>query len=197
MTIDRLPDPEGPSDAMLEALRQGDAAAAEQLLPILYAELRALAASYLRDQHAGHTLQATALVHEAWLKVSQRTGRNWDGRSHFFAVAARAMRQILVDHARGRASAKRGGGWDKVTLAYGLVAARGGPSVDLVALNDALDKLADLDPVQAHVVELRFFSGLEVDEVAGILDMSSRTVVRKWRVARAWLGVELAEVEPG
>lgn len=194
MSTDPPPSDEGPSDALLQALGRGDSAAADELLPILYAELRALAASYLRGQRVGHTLQATALVHEAWLKVAQRTGQSWDGRSHFFAVAARAMRQILVDHARGRATAKRGGGWDKVTLDREL-APGGEESVDLVTLSEALDQLATLDPVQAQIVELRFFSGLGVEEVGGILGMSGRTVMRKWRVARAWLGVELAEAE--
>lgn len=168
---------------------QGSAAAAE-LLPLVYAELRALAASFFAGQPASHTLQPTALVHEAYLKLAAAPDQNWNGRQHFFAVAAKAMRQILVSHARGKNAQKRGGDGQRLTLA-----AEASPSgmgvVDLLALDEAIQKLEQIDPTQAKVVELRYFAGLSCEEVATVMHVSERTVKREWRMARAELAAML------
>lgn len=157
------------------------------MLPLVYDELRGLAAR-LMGQRGGHTLQATALVHEAWLKLArrERAGDGWDGRAHFLAVAARAMRQVLVNHARDRGAQKRGGEAMRVTLdeAIGAVEV---DAVEVLALDDALQRLAQLDPRQAKVVELRSFGGLSIEEVATALGVGLTTVKADWRFARAWL----------
>lgn len=162
----------------------------------VYQELRGLAAAYLRRQSASHTLQPTALVHEAFLKLVDHTAVVFNGRAHFFAVSARAMRQILVDHARAKLADKRGGGWDRITLDQGVIpdvrrAPGGSHEVDILALNELLEQLAGLDPRQAEVVELRFFGGLTVDEAASVLGVSKSTVEEDWRMARAWLSKRL------
>ncbi len=180
---------------ILSDLEAGRASAAEELLPLVYDELRALASGLFRRERAGHTLQPTALVHEAYARLvrpAAGTGlaAKFDGRAHFMAVAAKAMRQILSNHARDRHRLKRGGGWRRVTL--GDCAAEGAePDADLIAVDHALARLADLDPRQAEVVELRFFADLTVGEIAHVLGLSVSTVEREWRMARAWLGVEL------
>lgn len=165
----------------------------------VYEELRGLAGGYLRRQNAAHTLQPTALVHEAFLKLVDHTSVQWNGRAHFFAVAAKAMRQVLVDHARAKNADKRGGGWDRITLDQAVWS--GGPAggiaansteVDVLALNEVLDLLAEVDPRQAHIVELRFFGGLTVDEVAAVVGVSKTTAEDEWRMARAWLSRKLA-----
>ncbi len=174
----------------LLAARRGDESAAAQLLPLVYNELHALAERMLRREPADLTLQPTALVHEVYLKLVDQTRVHWQDRTHFFAVAAQAMRRILVDAARGRQAAKRGQGWQKITLddAIAIFPER---DVELLALDDALEKLSDLDPRQGQVVQLRFFAGLTTAEAADVLRVSTRTVEDDWRMARAWLRREL------
>ena len=171
-------------------MRDGNAAAADTLLPIAYEELRALAASLFARQPASHTLQPTALVHEAYLKLVDQTAVAWNDRSHFFRVAAKAMRQILVDHARARGAKKRGGEHQRISL-DGLN--DGGMQLDLMALDEALESLANLDQRAAAVVELRFFAGLGVEEVSQALGVSPRTIEMDWRMAKAWLSKALAD----
>ena len=164
-----------------------DSEAAERLLPIVYDELHRLAASQLARERAGHTLQPTALVNEAYLKLVDQTRVAWQGREHFLAVAATAMRRILVDHARGRAAAKRGGKWKKVTLASNVALTDSNSALDLVALDEALKALEEHDERMLRVVELRFFAGLSVEQTARVLGVSERTVKGDWRLARAIL----------
>lgn len=168
-----------------------DSAASARLMELVYDELRSLAGSYARDQRAGHTLQPTALVHEAFVKLVDAPSQGWKDREHFFAVAATAMRQVLTDHARARGSQKRGRGWDRVTLQEGLVADNGA-DVDLVVLDEALAELATHDPRKSRVVELRFFGGLTAEEVARVLAVSLSTVESDWRAARAWLQLRMS-----
>ncbi|MFV2066869.1 MAG: sigma-70 family RNA polymerase sigma factor [Pirellulales bacterium] len=178
----------------LAALSAGDKSALERLVPMVYDELRQQAASYLRKEGPGHSLQPTALVHEVFLKLADQTRVSWKGRSHFFAVGAQAMRRILVDHARKKKRTKRGGGRQRITFEEGLVVSpRRGE--DVLALDDALVKLAALDPRQAQIVEMRFFGGLTVQEVAEVLGVSKRTVEAEWTMIRAWLRRELTEDE--
>ncbi|QOJ14492.1 MAG: sigma-70 family RNA polymerase sigma factor [Planctomycetia bacterium] len=175
---------------VLERVACGEGAAAAELLPLVYEELRRLAQGQLRGQSPGHTLQATALVHEAYLKMVAHTESGWQSRAHFLAVAATAMRQILMNHARDKRADKRGGGRVRVTLAEGQ-AAHDIPDFDPLELDDVLTRLAGLDRVQSRVVELRFFSGMSVEEIAHVMDVSPATVKREWRAARAWLNAEL------
>ena len=174
-----------------------DHATAEELLPHVYDELRSLARRYLSRERPGHTLQATALVHEAYIKLVDQSKVDWQGRTHFFAVGAKVMRHLLIDHARGKGRAKRGGGRQKVTLADGLMpfGDRELGVEEFLALNEGLDRLAELDARQAKVVELRFFGGLTVPEAALVLDVSKRTVEGDWAHARAWLKRELSRKE--
>jgi RNA polymerase sigma factor (TIGR02999 family) len=158
----------------------------DQLLPLVYDGLRALAEELMQQERPGHTLQATALVHEAYLKLVDQKRAQWQDRAHFFAVAAQAIRRILVDHARSHDRAKRGGGRVQLTLNEEL-AATYDEVVDVVALDEALTKLADSHPQHARIVEMRFFAGLTIEETAAVLGMSARTVDRHWRFARAWL----------
>lgn len=162
----------------------------DSLLPVVYQELRRLAASYLRRERAGQTIQPTALVHEAYLRLMKDKPGRWQNRAHFCAIAAHSMRQILIERARARNAAKRGGGGPRVTLDEGLVPGQQ-PEVDLLALNEALERLAALDPVHARIVELRYFGGLTVEEAADALDLSPATVKRHWSAARAFLAREL------
>lgn len=176
---------------ILRDARDGDSSAAARLLPLVYEELRGLAANLLRRGGPPLTLQPTALVHEAYLKLAVAPGEtgsgvDWQDRAHFFAVAAKAMRQILIDHARGRGAAKRGGDWARVPLDQ-ADGAGDDATIDLLVLNDALLRLAELDPIQSEVVALRFFSGMSPEEVALVMNISTRTVEREWRAARAWL----------
>ena len=182
---------------LLVAAREGNRQASDQLLPRVYDELRALAGSLMRQERPDHTLQATALVHEAYLKLVDQTRVQWHDRAHFFAVAAQALRRILVDHARTHDREKRGGGQARVPLQDELVAFYE-QQVDLIALDEALVQLAARHPEHARVVEMRFFSGLTVDEIAGVLNVTSRTVANKWRFARAWLQQAISgEAAPG
>ena len=167
----------------------------EQLLPAVYAELRRLAGGYLKRERSGHTLQPTELVHEAYLRLVDQTRVEWQGRTHFFAVAANAMRRLLVDHARKRSRDKRGGDPQRVTLHEEIRAVPGFDCdlEDLITLDDALADLARLDERQAKIVEMRCFAGLKVDEVAAVLAVSKRTVEGDWTHARAWLKRRLSE----
>jgi RNA polymerase sigma-70 factor, ECF subfamily len=164
---------------------------------LVYDELRRLAASALRHERSDHTLQPTALVHEAYLRLADEPTARWENRNHFVAVASRAMRRILVDHARKHKAVKRGSGAVRLSLDdLERAAASPGDAVDLVALDDALARLTTLDPRQARIVELRFFGGLSVEETAAIVGSSARTVKRDWQVARAWLKREMARLAP-
>jgi RNA polymerase sigma factor (TIGR02999 family) len=177
---------------LLQSATSGDRSAVEALLPVVYDELKRRAASLMRAERAGHTLQPTALVHDAFLQLIQQDRVDWQGRAHFFAVASQLMRRILVDHARGRLRQKRGGAAPRISLDEGM-----GLSVerdaDVVAVDNALQRLAEVDPKQAEIVEMRFFGGLSVEEVAAVLGVSKRTVEAEWTMIKAWLRRELAE----
>jgi RNA polymerase sigma factor (TIGR02999 family) len=172
---------------ILKAIEAGDAQAADQLLPLVYDELRRMAAQKLVGEKPGQTLQATALVHEAYLRLAGADGvRHWNGRSHFFRAAADAMRRILVDQARAKHSQKRGGAWRQVDLDQAAEVVYN-PSEDMSALSEALDLLAKDDAVKAELVKLRFFAGLSVEEAADLLEISRATADRYWRYAKTWL----------
>jgi len=171
---------------LLDQASSGDDPAVAVLMPLVYDELRALAANYLRREQVGLTLTATALVNEAYLKLVAQRDANWKGRAHFFAVAAQAIRRILVDHCRTRRRAKRGGGLRRVTL-HDSVAWDGQRDFEILELNDLLERLAELDARHARVVELRFFGGMTDREAAAVLGVSERTIRNDWRMARAWL----------
>jgi len=192
VTSDQGPRPGGRGEAtrLLRAAASGEIRDSERLLALLYEELRAMADAHMSREREDHTLQPTALVHEAWMKLFDRDELAFQDRRHFLATAARAMRQILVDHARGKQRAKRGGGWHRVDPEVQLADERG-DELDLVLLDRALDGLREQSPRQARVVELRYFGGLPVDETAGVLGVSERTVMREWRFAKAWLTREL------
>jgi len=170
----------------LGAIGAGDPKAAEDLLPLVYEELRRLAAHKMVNEVLGQTLQPTALVHEAWLRLSQQSRSEWKNRDQFYAMAAEVMRRILVDHARSRQYAKRGGDAQRITFDEALVVS-GEKGSDLVALDEALTKLTAIDPRKGKVVELRFFGGLSVEETAEALKISTVTVMREWSMAKAWL----------
>lgn len=169
----------------------GRPGAAEQLLPLVYDELRALAGSFFARQPAGHTLQPTALVHEAYVKLVGSQNIEWQSRAHFMAVAAKAMRQILVNHAIAKNAEKRGGDWSRVTLSEAAVQ-EAAPDVDLEALNEAMQRLEALDDRQVRIVEMRYFGGLEMNEIAHVLGVSLSSIEKDWRMARNWLKRELA-----
>jgi RNA polymerase sigma factor (TIGR02999 family) len=178
---------------ILSAIEQGDPAAAEQLLPLVYEELRKLAAARLAQENPGQTLQATALVHEAYLRlVAGEKDQHWDGRGHFFAAAAEAMRRILIDQARHKASLKASGGLRRLNLSE-IEPALSGPQVDMLSLNEALDQLEKADPRAAAVVKLRFFAGLTTKEAADTLAVSVATVENDWAYARCFLRLQLTE----
>jgi RNA polymerase sigma factor (TIGR02999 family) len=180
--------------SILSAIERGDAQAAEHLLPLVYDELRKLAAQKLAQEKPGQTLQATALVHEAYLRlVDREMAQRWDSRGHFFAAAAEAMRRILVENARRKRSAKRGGPLARQELDDVEIAAPS-PSGDILALDEALAKLEAEDPVKARLVKLRYFSGLTEEDAAKVLGVSRTTVQRQWRYAKAWLLEELRGV---
>ena len=171
---------------LLIRLTDGDRAVLDDLLPLIYGELRRQAAGYLRRERQGHTLQPTALVHEAYLRLIDQTQVQWQNRAHFFGVAAQMMRRILVDHARQQQAEKRGGEFQKLSLDENIDVS-GERASDLVALDEALERLHTLDPQKARVVELRFFGDLSVEETAEVLGVSAPTVKRQWRMAKAWL----------
>ena len=176
---------------LLVGYQRGDKEALDQLMPIVYDELRRQAARYLRREQAGHTLQTTALIHEAYVRLVDQRNVQWQNRAHFFGIAAQLMRRILVDHARTKKRVKRGGSKVQVSLADATVAVKG-PDLDIVALDEALERLANVDEQQSRVVELRYFSGLTVEETAEVMGISTATVKREWSVARAWLHRELS-----
>lgn len=174
----------------------GDQQALDQLTPVVYDELRRLAASYMRRERQDHTLQSTALVNEAYLKLVDQKNVVWQNRAHFFGIAAQMIRRILVDHARAHKAEKRGGGAGVLSLdeAIGVPERR---DIEILSLNDALTRLAELDPQQARVVELRFFTGLSIEETAEVVGVSPATVKREWAAARAWLFREISRKPEG
>ena len=163
----------------------GNQAALDELIPLVHDELRRLAGRYMRRENPGHTLQTSALVNEAYLRLVDQKSVQWQNRAHFFGVAAQLMRRILVDHARSRSRAKRGGGAQMVSLAEQAVISR--EVADVIALDDALKNLAEMDLRKSQIVEMKFFGGLTTEEVAEVLKVTSRTVEREWRKAKAWL----------
>jgi len=177
---------------LLRAWASGDQGALELLTPRVYGELRRIAGHFMRDERPGRTIQTTALVHEAYLKLIDVTKVDWQHRAHFFAVSAQIMRHILLDRARRRSSAKRGGVTPRVNLEE-VPDIGSGRARELIALDDALNALAKVDPRKARVIELRFFAGLSVEETAEVLKVSSDTVKRDWKLARAWLLAELGD----
>lgn len=175
---------------LLQQLGVAGHAATDQLYAAVYRDLKGIAEQFFRRESPGQTLQATALVHEAYLKLVDQRSVDWQGRAHFLGVAAQAMRRILLDRARHRGAAKRGGDWKRITLNDRLIP--GMESDDgLVAVDEALQRLAEVDPRQAQIVELRFFGGLSVEEVAEVLSVSKRSIEREWTMVRAWLRREL------
>jgi RNA polymerase sigma-70 factor, ECF subfamily len=183
------PTPDRDVTALLQDLADGVDGASDALAPVIYDELHRLASALMRRERDGHTLQPTALVHDAYLRLAGQRGMEWQGRSHFFGVAAQAMRRILVDHARRRDAIKRDGG-ERVTIDDALLADSGRP-LELIALDDALQRLAVMHARSAQLVELRFFGGLEIDEAATVLGIGRATAVRDWTFARAFLQREL------
>jgi RNA polymerase sigma factor (TIGR02999 family) len=182
---------------ILAAIEQGDPRAAGQLLPLVYDELRQLAARKLAHETPGQTLQATALVHEAYLRlVEGEAGQRWDSRGHFFAAAAEAMRRILIDQARHKQSRRRGGGQKRLPLEHVEIAAPE-PSLDVLALDEALARFEQVDRLKADLVKLRYFAGLTVEQAAEALGISATTADRYWSYARAWLHAELKKGDPG
>jgi RNA polymerase sigma-70 factor, ECF subfamily len=176
----------------LKTCKTGDTAALEELLPLVYDELHRQAVHFFSRERAGHTLQPTALVNEVYLRLSKQHDTAWQNRAQFFGIAAQMMRRILVSHARARQAAKRGGAEQRITLQEGLAAVPE-RDVNLLALDEALKKLATIDPEKNRMVELRFFSGLSVEETADVMGVSTRTVDRQWQTAKAWLYREISE----
>lgn len=175
---------------LLEQVDRGESAAIEQITMLVYDELREIASRFRRKERVNHTLQTTAIVHEAYVRLMGQRHVTWQNRAHFLCVAATMMRRVLVNHARDRNRHKRGGAWDQIPL-DDIVAGVEADEVDLVGLNDALTKLGDLDAEKLRLVELRFFAGCSVDEIAKVLGKSTATVKREWRLAKAWLKIEL------
>jgi RNA polymerase sigma factor (TIGR02999 family) len=185
--------PQDDVTSLLRAWSRGDQSVLDQLMRAVYGELRRQADRYMRRQPPGHTLQTTALVHEAYLRLIGSEPIEWQNRAHFFGVAAKAMRSILVDHARARHAAKRGGGAPHLTLEAVDLGGGQAPEVDVVALDEALTRFAAFDPEKSRLVELRYFGGLSIDEAAEVLGISPTTVKRQWSTARAWLRRELTD----
>ena len=179
---------------VLVAWDRGDEKAAERLMPLVYDELRRLARQYLARERSDHTLQATGLVHEAYLRLVDQNSMSWQNRAHFFSVAAKVMRRILVDHARSHCAEKRGGMREKLEF-HEAFAPAGERAVDLIALDEALRTLATFDARQSQIVELRFFGGLTNEEIGEVLEISPRTIRREWRLAKAWLRREISAGE--
>jgi len=191
--VDPSPAPADAIDELLRLVGTGDQEAAERLVPVVYAELKQMARTQLRRLPPGQTLQTTALVHEAWLRLSGGAPRGWESRAHYFGAAAKAMRQVLVDQARHKGRRKRGGDRSRVDPAVIDGIGLAGPRVDLLDLDAALDRLERVHPLSARVVSLKFFAGLSMPEVSEVLDVPLRSVEREWRFARAWLETSLEE----
>jgi len=185
--------PPNPLDitGMLRAPNRGDGEILDQILPLVYEELRKQAHNFLRRERKDHTLQTTALIHEAYVKLVDQKNANWNDRAHFFAISSSIMRRILIDYAKTKHRRKRGGHEEHITLNEAVLAAKDGRTIDLIALDSALDRLAEMDPQQSRIVEMRYFSGMSTQEIAGVLGISESTVTRDWNVARAWLRFEL------
>lgn len=184
------PDPALDVTQLLADWSRGDQSALERLMPLVYGELRRLAASYLRRERPNHTLQSTALVHEAFMRLMNQQDVHWQNRAHFYGIAAQMIRRILVDYARSQHAEKRGAGAIKLELDEALAVPQQA-GLDLVELNDALDRLAAFDPRQSRIVELRFFAGLSIEETAEVMHLSPASIKREWTAARAWLFREL------
>jgi RNA polymerase sigma-70 factor, ECF subfamily len=187
---------DAPTDVatLLGELGAGNDKAVAELVVLLYSELRSLASSYLRRERSGHTLQTTALVHEAYLRLADQKAVRWKNREQFMGIAAQLMRRILVDYSRGHDAKKRGNDFEKVFLEEAEVVSKG-KTADVIQLDEALTRLAEFDPQQAQLVELRFFGGLSIEEAAGVLGVSSTTVKRNWNLSKAWLARELRKGE--
>ena len=179
--------------AMLKAWSKGELTQPDEVFPLVYDELHRRAHSYLRRERLGHTLQTTALIHETYLKLREQRNFEWESRAHFFAICATLMRRILVDYAKTKHRAKRGGGAVHVPVEGLMLSASKTDGIDLLALDDALTRLAKLDPQQARIVELRFFSGFSIEDTAVVLGISPSSVKRDWRAAKAWLRHELTK----
>ncbi len=175
---------------------KGDQSALEELMPLVYGELRRLAGSYLRRERSNHTLQSTALVHEAFMRLVNQHDVQWRNRAHFYAIAAQMIRRILVDYARSQHAEKRGSGAIKLELDEAMAVAQTGTDIDLLGLNDALDALAELDERQSRIVELRFFAGLSIEETAEVMHLSPASIKREWQTARAWLFRRMTRTSP-
>jgi RNA polymerase sigma factor (TIGR02999 family) len=188
------PDAQSEASECLTAIDAGDTSAAARLMPLVYAELRGIAARMMARERVEHTLQPTALVHEAFLRLAGQSSVQWRGRAHFMAVAAEAIRRVLVDHARRHGAVKRGDGAPRFSIESADEPARPQATapIDLLALDDAMHRLAAVDPRRSRVVELRFFAGLTNEEIASVLDVACSTIAADWTVARAWLSRELA-----
>lgn len=178
---------------LLKKWSEGNQEVLDKLMPLVYEELRRQASRYLRRERANHTLQTTALIHEAYLKLIDQNQVEWQNRTHFFAIASQAMRRILVDYARERNRDKRGGAAENLPIEEAAFVVSPGKNVDLVALDEALNRLAEFDERQARVVELRYFSGLSIDETAAVLGISNVTVRRDWNMAKAWLHQQISK----
>lgn len=188
-------DPSSPVTELLIRWRGGDRQALDALMPLVYKELRRLANHYLQQERSDHTLQSTALVHEAYVRLVGQDLPQWQSRAHFFGVAAQLMRQVLVDHARSRQAAKRGGAACRVALEEDLLQSQD-KEIDVILLDEALKDLAALDPQQSRIVELRFFAGLTIDDTSEVMGVSPATVSRDWTSARAWLYREISRRTP-
>ena len=175
---------------LLHAVRDGDQDALDRVMSLVYDQLRKIASWHLRRERAGHTLQPTELVHEAYMRLVQRESRNWENRAHFLGVATQAIRRVLVEHARAKKREKRGGGAVRVTLSEGSATERA-VDIDILTLDEVLTRLGEEEPIEQKIVELRFFGGLSEEETARVLGMSKRSVARHWAFAKAWLYREL------
>ncbi len=183
---------DGEITQMLLELTDGNKDVVNQILPHIYDELRRLAGSYLRRERSDHTLQPTALVHEAYMKLIDQNRVKWQNRAHFFGIAAQVMRRILMDHARKTTAEKRGGDAEVLPIEEEILIVSDNRSSDLLALNDALDELARMDPDKAKIVELRYFGGLSIEETAEVMEVSVPTINRHWKLAKTWLYTQLA-----
>ena len=189
-----MSNPPSPAHEISQLLAEwsgGNQAALDQLYPMVYGELRRMAHAYLRNERKNHTLQTTALIHEAYVRLVDQKNVHWANRSHFFGISAQIMRRILIDHARRYQYAKRGGGAQRISLEEGAVVAKQ-RARELLLLDEALNSLAEIDPRRSQVVEMRYFGGLDNEEIAGVLKISKNTVIRDWTMARAWLYKELS-----